>query len=179
MRSAIAPSLTLAALFALAGCVAPSEPEPRPAPPVPVPTPAPAPAPRPTPAADLHDWPLSPGSWSYRREAGATVAAFGAAGMAPELSLRCDPAAGRIVLALRGQATGPLSATVRTSSTVRTVALAPAASGDLTTSLAARDGLIDAMGFSRGRFIVEMAGQPPLVVPAWAEILRVAEDCRS
>ncbi|UYY60183.1 hypothetical protein [Sphingomonas sp. S2-65] len=179
MRSAIASSLTLAALFALAGCVAPSEPEPRPAPPVPTPMPAPAPTPRATPSADWRDWPLSPGSWSYRREAGTTVAAFGAPGAASELSLRCDPAAGRITLARRGQAAAPLSATIRTSSTARTVALAPGAAGELTTSLAARDGLIDAMGYSRGRFIVEMAGQPPLVVPAWAEILRIAEDCRS
>ena len=44
--------------------------------------------------------------------------------------------------------------------------------------LAASDPLIEAMGYSRGRFIVETAPLPPLVVPAWAEVLRVAEDCR-
>ena len=40
------------------------------------------------------------------------------------------------------------------------------------------DTLLDAMGFSRGRFLVEQAGLPILVVPAWAEVLRVTEDCR-
>ena len=58
--------------------------------------------------------------------------------------------------------------TIRTSSTARTV------SG----TLPASDPLIDAMGYSRGRFIVETPGAPPLVIPAWAEVLRVAEDCR-
>jgi hypothetical protein len=44
--------------------------------------------------------------------------------------------------------------------------------------LGARDALVDAMGYSRGRFVVQGGGMPTLVVPAWAEILRVAEDCR-
>jgi hypothetical protein len=44
--------------------------------------------------------------------------------------------------------------------------------------LGARDALVDAIGFSRGRFVVEGGGLAALVVPAWPEILRVAEDCR-
>ena len=50
--------------------------------------------------------------------------------------------------------------------------------GYLAAELGVRDSLVDAIGFSRGRFVVEGAGQPRLVVPAWAEFLRVAEDCR-
>jgi hypothetical protein len=34
------------------------------------------------------------------------------------------------------------------------------------------------MGFSRGRFLVQGNGLPTLVVPAYAEVLRVTEDCR-
>ena len=176
MRSPFLQNLTLAALLALAGCVAPSEPVPSAAPPVPLPAraPAPPPAPRPAPSADWRDWPLSPGSWSYRRDTPGSVAAFGAVGAAPVLTLRCDAGAGRVLLSRPGAAPGAASVTIRTSSMVRALTLSPQAEA----SLGARDGLIDAMGFSRGRFIVEMAGQPPLVVPAWAEILRVAEDCR-
>lgn len=178
MRLPFVQSLTSAALLALAGCVAPSEPAPRAAPPVPVPQAAPPPpAPRPAPSADWRDWPLSPGTWSYRREGAGSVALFGPGG-APVLSLRCDPAAGRITFTRFGAAPGATSATVRTSSTVRALPLAPDNGLSMSASLGARDALIDAMGFSRGRFVVEMAGQPPLVVPAWAEILRVAEDCR-
>ena len=45
-------------------------------------------------------------------------------------------------------------------------------------ALAPSDALLDAMGFSRGRFVVEQADTPTLVVPAWAEVERVTEDCR-
>ena len=50
--------------------------------------------------------------------------------------------------------------------------------GYLAVALDPRDPVLDAMGFSRGRFIVETATMRPLVIPAWAEVLRVAEDCR-
>lgn len=67
--------------------------------------------------------------------------------------------------------------TVRASSTARSLSAAAATDG-ATVSLPASDQLVDAMGYSRGRFIVETPGMAPLVVPAWAEVLRVAEDCR-
>ena len=38
--------------------------------------------------------------------------------------------------------------------------------------------MLDAMVFSRGRFVVERTGAAPLVVPPYAEIGRVVEDCR-
>ncbi|WP_345907778.1 hypothetical protein [Sphingomonas sp. UBA4815] len=44
--------------------------------------------------------------------------------------------------------------------------------------LAGNDRLLDAMAFSRGRFTIEQAGQPPLIIPAYAEVGRVIEDCR-
>jgi hypothetical protein len=75
---------------------------------------------------------------------------------------------------------GPLSApalTIRTTSIARTLAVGATTTGG-GAELGARDTLLDAMGYSRGRFVVESSGVPTLVVPAWAEILRVAEDCR-
>jgi hypothetical protein len=76
--------------------------------------------------------------------------------------------------------------TIRTSSTARalaakTTSAVRAANGvetALFAMLPASDPLVDAMGYSRGRFIVETTGAPSLVVPAWSEVLRVAEDCR-
>ncbi len=70
--------------------------------------------------------------------------------------------------------------TVRTSSALRTLATQPTGGAEpyVAAALAPRDALLDAIAFSRGRFIVEQAGQPPLVVPSWAEIGRVVEDCR-
>ena len=43
---------------------------------------------------------------------------------------------------------------------------------------APNDPLLDAIAFSRGRFVIEQTGQPPLVLPPHAEIGRVIEDCR-
>ncbi|ODP36691.1 hypothetical protein [Sphingomonas turrisvirgatae] len=153
--------LALSSLAVLAACVAPSAPPPAPAPrPAPPPAPVPAPAP-PAASSDWRDWPLTPGNWSYRREGQGSVAVYSAA--APVFTIRCE--AGRLSL-IRSGSSGPL--TLRTTSSERTV----------TGALPASDRLIDAMGFSRGRFIVETPGAPPLVVPAHAEVLRVAEDCR-
>ncbi|WP_404336718.1 hypothetical protein AB2M62_00050 [Sphingomonas sp. MMS12-HWE2-04] len=153
----------------------------RPAPPVPVPTPTPTPPPpppKPLPA-DWRDWPLTPGNWGYRQDARGSIALFGRPGAEADLTLRCDRSRGRIVLARRSDALIP-SLTLRTTSTTRAVAAVPA--GGTPAYVAAefgpRDATIDALGFSRGRFVVEAAGLPTLVIPAWAEILRVAEDCR-
>lgn len=70
--------------------------------------------------------------------------------------------------------------TLRTTSAVRALPAAPDpnAPGMLAISFAANDSFLDALGFSRGRFVVEGGGLPTLVIPAWPEILRVVEDCR-
>lgn len=172
--------LTIAA--ALAGCAAP-EIVPQPARPVPVAAPTPAPAPRPTPtpgpvAADWRDWPVTPGNWVYRQDDRGSIALFGRVGEDAELTLRCDRARARIYLSRRGEAAGSL--VVRTSSTLR--ALTAQSTGGtpayFAVDLAPRDPLLDAIGHSRGRFVVETAGMAPLVIPSWGEILRVIEDCR-
>ncbi|MBO9624421.1 MAG: hypothetical protein J7500_17065 [Sphingomonas sp.] len=169
-------SVSAAALFALAGCseaVIPS----RPAPPVPAPAPAPPPAPRPAPptSADWRDWPLTPGTWTWRHDAGGTIAEFAGG----ELSLRCDRARGRVQFSRRAVAVppAPVNVNVRTTSMARTLQLQPSGAS-LVADLGARDTLLDAIGYSRGRFVVEGGGMPTLVVPAWAETLRVIEDCR-
>ncbi|MCW3846155.1 hypothetical protein OF829_02820 [Sphingomonas sp. LB-2] len=175
--------LALSALLTIAACAAPPAPEPaRPVPiptPTPVPRPAPAPTPTPTPvAADWRDWPMTPGSWVYRQDARGSIALFGPLGGEADLTLRCDTARGRIYLSRRGEGSGAL--TIRTSSTLRSIAAQPTGGTPpyLAIEFAPRDPLLDAMGFSRGRFVIEGAGLPPLVIPAWGEILRVIEDCR-
>jgi hypothetical protein len=51
----------------------------------------------------------------------------------------------------------------------------PAALG---AALTAQDPLLDAIVFSRGRFMVETPGQGALYLPSWPEISRAVEDCR-
>lgn len=175
--------LVFASALAIAGCSETPPIVPAPAPrPVPVPTPTPAPAPAPAPAprgVDWRDWPLTPGNWAYRQDGRGSIALYGVAGAEAELTLRCDSGRGRVILSRKGE--GSTTLTLRTTSTLRQLGVQPvAASGALwlAADLAPRDPVLDAMGYSRGRFLVESAGLPTLVVPAYAEILRVAEDCR-
>ncbi len=182
MRYSLAPtSLILASLIALSvgACVAPpSDPTPPPSPVKAPPPPPPAPAPAPL-SSDWRDWPLTPGIWRYERDARGSRALFGAAGRDAALVLRCDASPRRMFLSRAGAATGPL--TVRTSSGTRAVTVQPTggAPAYVAAELPVRDGLLDAMAFSRGRFVIEQAGMPALVVPAYAEIGRVTEDCRA
>jgi len=166
----IAPGIVLAIL---AGCVPKTAPRPA-APPRRVPVPAAAPTVVP-PGVDWRDWAVTPGNWRYSGAAGGSIAAFGPPGGEPLLSLRCEQATRTIEIARAG---GAGSATVRTTSTSRVLPLAATAGGRSVARLPASDSLLDAMGFSRGKFVVEGAGAPALVLPAWAEVLRVVEDCR-
>lgn len=166
------PAAALLFPFLMASCVAP--PVDAPPPPTPV-LPPPPPAPKPAPlAGDWQDWPLTPGTWRYARDAGGTRATFGQGG-AGVLSLRCDMAARRVILSRPGSADGAM--TIRTSSTTRAVPVQVAA-GAADAVFAAREPLLDAMAFSRGRVAIEQRGAPTLVVPPYAEIGRVIEDCR-
>jgi hypothetical protein len=153
---------------------------PRPAPPVPPapapqrPAPAPAPPPAPPPA-DWRDAPLSPGDWTWSGEGAASRAAYGTAGIAA-FTLRCD-GPGRISMIRAGAPSGS-TITIRTSASERRLT-ATSRGGDLVATLAASDPLLDQIAFSRGRILIESEGAPPLIIPAWPEPARVAEDCRA
>ena len=167
----------LALLAVIGGCVAP--PPSAPPPPRPVAAPQPAPLPAPPPAtSDWRDLAYSPGTWTYRRDPRGSIALFGPVGADATLTLRCDLAARQVFLSRAGTNATPL--TIRTSSTARSLPVQPVGGAlpYVAVALAPSDPLLEAMGFSRGRFVVEQAGQPTLVLPAWAEIGRVTEDCR-
>jgi hypothetical protein len=123
---------------------------------------------------------LTPGNWVYRQDARGSIALFGRPGLDATLTLRCDRQAAMVYLSRQGAAAGIVPMTIRTTSALRTLSATPSggATPYLAVTLTPRDSLLDAMGFSRGRFVVQQPGYPTLVVPAWAEILRVTEDCR-
>ena len=173
-----APRLVTVSLMLaiVAGCV-PQPPEA--SPPAPrLMAPPPAPAPRPTPAADWRDWPVTGGTWVYRRHPRGSIALFGPAAGDALVTLRCDAAARQVFLSKAGSLAAPM--TVRTTSIARTLAVRPTGGTPayVAVALAPRDPLLDAIGFSRGRFTLEQAGAAPLVLPPWAEVERVTEDCR-
>ncbi len=86
-----------------------------------------------------------------------------------------------MVILRTGTAGGPLPATIVTTSTRRMVTAQPFAGPPavMAIRLAARDAILDAMAFSRGRFAIEVAGLAPVYAPSWPEVARVIEDCRA
>lgn len=175
-RSAPLTVLALAMLSALTAACSNTRVIPPPQP-VPTPTPRPAPPPPPPPSRPAtqgwQDAPITPGNWTWGLEGGQSVARFAGG----TFVLRCDRATGTITLTRTGASTSVEPLTVTTTAGVRTLSATPQ-SGGLAVSLPARDPLLDAIAFSRGRFAVETPGLEPLYVPSWPEVSRVSEDCR-
>jgi hypothetical protein len=154
---------------------------PRPAPPPPAPAPAALPA-----TANWRDLPQTPGQWTYGAQATGSAVRFGQPGAGSLLVLRCDRTRPAIVLQRAGFGSGQVPATITTSAAIRRLTAAPVGDANTVRNAAipfeitfnVRDPLLDAMAFSRGRFMVEMGGAQTLVLPAWAELGRVIEDCR-
>jgi hypothetical protein len=175
VRSLPIGAASFAALFVLAGCavVPPMDPAP--------PPPAPAPPP---PAALLvasplawEEAPVTPGDWSYSQAGADSVARFGASGSAPLLTLRCTAATRQITL----QRLGAGSASTVTIRTTYGALQWPSAASTIGISVvrAASDPGFDWIAFSRGRVSIEANGMPRMIVPVWAEISRIVENCRS
>jgi len=171
----------LLGVAALGGCVPKREaPTTPPARPQPQAQPRPATPPPPPPAAV--DWtllPLTPGTWIYSAQAGATQAMFGPRNGGAMFIVRCDRGRRQVSLWREGTASGNLM-TVRTTAGARSLPLSVQAQpiSYVWSALGANDRLLDHIAFSRGRFTVEVPGMQMLVIPSWPEPARVVEDCR-
>lgn len=158
-----------ATLLMTGSCVGPpAPPAPRAVAPAPA-RPAPEPA-RPAPAAAAAP-PVAeaaPAPWQHRPlSPGAAL-----------VTLRCDRAARRISLARAGAGQGEMVVRTSYGATAWPAIVSAGAVPQLVAFRAAADGALDQIAYSRGKWAVETAGQPPLILPAWAEVARVIEDCR-
>ena len=176
----VALTLAAAALTLLGSCTASPPPQPINAPePVPV-RPAPRPAPLP-PVADWRDIMPPAGNWRWGMVQGRSNAQYVATSGAVLASLTCDRGGGQVLLARPGRADSQVAMGITTTSGGNRPLLsnpAAASAGWIVATLPARDRLLDAMAFSRGRFLFDVAGLPPLALPSWPEVSRVIEDCR-
>lgn len=167
--------MTLSPMAVLAGCVAPTERTPPPAPPPPVTI---APRPVTTPPGPPADTGVEPGLWSYAAKPGGSAARFGVTPQSAILAIQCDRSSqGISIMVSRSVPANGGTVTLRASSMVRNVA----AEGNgtfATIRLTARDPILDALAFSRGRFGVALDGVER-AYPAWPEVTRVVEDCRA
>lgn len=166
--------LTLMLLNACAPKATPPTPAPRP-----VETAAPIPAPAPRPTADWRDAPLTAGAWRWSNASGQSTASFGLVGQPPLVTLTCA-ARGTIQLTQAGSAGGATPIAVTTSGGSFPLMSDPAVPGvaGVTVTLPARAPVLDAIAYSRGRFVIEVAGTAPSYLPTWPEVARVIEDCR-
>lgn len=170
-------TLACALIALLAACASPPPPAPAPRPQPVRPATPPPPPPPPAPVADWRDAPITPGDWHWAREGAESVARFGAPGSS-RFVIRCAPANRTLSLDLPNPgASQNVSMTVITASQTRALWLQPRGAW-LETVLNARDPLLDAMAFSRGRFAVKADGVGALYLPSWPEVSRVIEDCR-
>ena len=119
------------------------------------------------------------GSWTYAAAADGSEAVFANASGSPQLYVHCTRATRRVAISRPASVAAP-SIDVWTSSLSRTVASSfNPTTGRLTIDLGNYDPLLDAIVSSRGRVGFTVGTQPPLVVPPWAEVARVIEDCRA
>ena len=128
--------------------------------------PTPTPAPQPTPTKGWEDRAVDAGAWRY--DAGRRTAAFVPTGSAnPLLTMTCSGDTIRMTSALAG------NVSLRTSAGNDQIRFDGGGA-----NLGNRDGRLDRIAFSRGRFALETPSGGALTLPVQAEIGRVIEDCR-
>ena len=118
------------------------------------------------------------GSWSYAPAPDGGEAVFANASGSPQLWVHCTRSTRRVTISKPDISAAPF-VNVWTSSLTRSVASTyNSTTGRLTIDLANFDPLLDALVSSHGRIAFSVAQRPPVVVPPWAEVARVVEDCR-
>ena len=107
--------------------------------------------------------PLAAGQWSYVARSTGGEARFGG-----HLALLCDKLTRTVTISRTGAPVAAL--TIVTDTQLRTV--------PPNGRISAYDPLLDAIAFSRGRFLVTGGSAAVLAVPSWPEAARAIEDCR-
>jgi hypothetical protein len=131
------------------------------------------------PAADLsYAMPIA-GDWTYAATGDGSQATFSNASAQPQLTIRCTRSTRRVTIEKMSSSASP-SLWIWTSSQTKSLpASYDSGAGRVTSELPAGDAFLDAMASSRGRIGFSTSGLAALVVPPWAEVARVIEDCRA
>ena len=112
--------------------------------------------------------PLASGDWTYSADAKGSAARFGNLFL-----IRCDRGTRRVTL-------NRLTAPARDGGTMSIITDTQTASyPGAVTSLSASDPMLDAIAFTRGRFVVDVKGVGKTALPFEPEVARSIEDCRN
>ena len=123
---------------------------------------------------------LTSGTWRYiDQNPDTSVAIFD--GPEGSLTMQCHKNGKAIHFLFENRNTNNSRAvTIRTETMARDIVVFDIGASTRATAagLPAKDPLLDAIAFTNGRFAVEVAGERTLILPPWAEVSRVIEDCR-
>ena len=118
------------------------------------------------------------GDWVYSPNADGSEATFSNSTGQAQLTIRCTRSTRRVTI-LKAAASASPSMWIWTSSEKRSLPATYDASGlRVVTDFGAYDPFLDSIASSRGRIGFSSSGLEALVVPPWADIARVIEDCR-
>ena len=118
------------------------------------------------------------GDWTYSPTSDGSQAVFANSSGQPQLTIRCTKSTRRVALLKPASSAAP-AMWIWTSSQKKSLpATYNASTGQVSVDLGAYDPLLDAIVSSRGRVGFSTSGLEALVVPPWADIARVIEDCR-
>ena len=118
------------------------------------------------------------GGWAYSATAAGSETVFSNAGGTPQMTVRCTRSNRRIALIKPASSASPTMWVWTSSQQKNLPATYDSTTATVTAELGAYDALLDAMASSRGRIGFSTSGVAALVVPPWAEVGRVIEDCR-
>jgi hypothetical protein len=130
------------------------------------------------PIPDLTTFTPIAGDWSYASSSDGSDATFANSSGSPQLRVHCVRSLRQVSISRPAGAPAPVM-NVWTSSASRSVVSSfDPATRRLTIVFGNTDPLLDAIANSRGRLGFAIGSDPALIVPAWAEVSRVIEDCR-
>lgn len=118
------------------------------------------------------------GNWTYGSTSDGSEATFSNSSGETQLTIRCTRSTRRVTILKAASSASP-SLWVWTSSIQMSLpATYDSSASRVSADLGAYDTLLDAIASSRGRIGFSSSGLEVLVVPPWADVARVIEDCR-
>ncbi len=111
--------------------------------------------------------PIAPGDWTYASDVAGSTARFG-----DQFLIRCDRSSRRVTLNRLRPAAGNAAMQIATDTKEMTYP------GPVV-ALAASDAMLDSIAYTRGRFVVTLAGAGSVALPFEPEVARSIEDCRN
>lgn len=118
------------------------------------------------------------GNWTYLATNDGSEATFSNTSGQPQLTIRCTRSTRRVAILKAAPSASPSLWIWTSSKKMSLPATYDSTSARVSADLGAYDPLLDAIASSRGRIGFSSSGLQALVVPPWADVARVIEDCR-